>query len=265
MSEGTTLTFRPASAEDGPLLFALFAASRREWFLRSGMPPAQVDGLLQMQHRAQQHGHRASSPMATDRILVVAGRPVGRMLVDTSGPSVLLVDIAVLPELRGQGWGTAALRALFEEADRAGKPVALQVACDSPARRLYQRLGFREGGTDGVYVRMERAPAEAIQVPDRRMLEATRAGFQELVHQTLTATPFKGGERVALQLQAVDSIPGAKHPESFRLLFHGPAQPPLRQDTYAVEHPRFERQVMFLVPVGQTAEAIRYEAVFNRG
>jgi ribosomal protein S18 acetylase RimI-like enzyme len=56
------------------------------------------------------------------------------------------LGIAVLPEYRGQGVGTALLNRLM-----ASKPgaISLSVAADNPAVRLYQRFGFvrdRESG-----------------------------------------------------------------------------------------------------------------------
>ncbi|HEX6939117.1 MAG TPA: GNAT family N-acetyltransferase, partial [Longimicrobiales bacterium] len=67
-------------------------------------------------------------------------------------------DIALLPEHRGRGIGTALLEALIAEADAAGKPVSIHVEQYNPARRLYARLGFREVEDLGVYVFMERPP-----------------------------------------------------------------------------------------------------------
>ena len=54
------------------------------------------------------------------------------------------VSIAVLPEARGRGVGERLLRALISEALARDLPaLSLSVEPDNPARRLYQRLGFR--------------------------------------------------------------------------------------------------------------------------
>jgi len=54
------------------------------------------------------------------------------------------VSIGVKPEARGQGVGEKLMRALIGEAARRGLGLCLSVRTDNPARRLYERLGFRE-------------------------------------------------------------------------------------------------------------------------
>ena len=59
------------------------------------------------------------------------------------------LGIAVLPEHRGCGTGTALLQRLLEMAGVRSIAVSLSVAMDNPARRLYERLGFETVGTYG--------------------------------------------------------------------------------------------------------------------
>ena len=54
------------------------------------------------------------------------------------------VSIAVQPNARGQGVGEKLMRALIGEAARRGLGLCLSVRSENPARRLYQRLGFRD-------------------------------------------------------------------------------------------------------------------------
>lgn len=98
------------------------------------------------------------------------------------------------------------------------------------------------------------------------MPDATRATFEGLVRQTLTARPLEGGEkRTELVLTAVDPLPAARHPESFRLLFAGPLTPQLGQGVWSLEHAQLGAEAIFLVPVGRSADGVVYEAIFNRG
>jgi ribosomal protein S18 acetylase RimI-like enzyme len=53
------------------------------------------------------------------------------------------MDIALVPEVRGRGIGTALIRALIEDAAGRGAIVTLNVEPFNPACRLYERLGFR--------------------------------------------------------------------------------------------------------------------------
>ena len=60
--------------------------------------------------------------------------------VDARTPEI---TIGVQPHVRGQGVGGMLLDALIAEADRRGVGLCLNVRHDNPARRLYERIGFR--------------------------------------------------------------------------------------------------------------------------
>jgi ribosomal protein S18 acetylase RimI-like enzyme len=64
--------------------------------------------------------------------------------------SVPELTLAVKRGARGQGVGTALLSALVERARADDVPgLSLSVEQDNPARRLYERVGFRQVGRDG--------------------------------------------------------------------------------------------------------------------
>jgi hypothetical protein len=53
--------------------------------------------------------------------------------------------------------------------------------------------------------------------------------------------------------------------EGFSLLFRGPKETTLKQDTYVIEHERLGRFSFLIVPVGtKDTRAPHYEAVINR-
>ena len=54
------------------------------------------------------------------------------------------VSIGVKPSARGQGVGEKLMLALISEAARSGLGLCLGVRSENPARRLYERLGFRD-------------------------------------------------------------------------------------------------------------------------
>jgi ribosomal protein S18 acetylase RimI-like enzyme len=54
------------------------------------------------------------------------------------------VSIGVRPNARGQGVGEKLMRALIDAAARRGLGLCLSVRSENPARRLYERLGFRD-------------------------------------------------------------------------------------------------------------------------
>lgn len=71
----------------------------------------------------------------------------GYGFVDEQTPEL---SIAVVPGRRGRGYGDELLSALVDQARKSGyERVSLSVAQDNPARKLYERHGFRETGEKG--------------------------------------------------------------------------------------------------------------------
>ena len=66
-----------------------------------------------------------------------------------------MIDISLLPEVRGQGLGKAVMSDVVAAARITGKTVSLHVERTNPARRLYARLGFVQVEDKGIYLRME--------------------------------------------------------------------------------------------------------------
>ncbi len=72
-------------------------------------------------------------------------RLVGAVVVNRTGmdeyiPAYILVYIAVDKGCRGQGIGSALIEKVFELCD---DDLALHVEYDNPAKRLYERMGFK--------------------------------------------------------------------------------------------------------------------------
>ena len=86
---------------------------------------------------AEQHGEILGAAWARRFSTAELRSPYG----DEATPKVV---IGVQPEARRQGVGEQLMRALIGEAARRGLGLCLSVWTDNPARRLYERLGFRE-------------------------------------------------------------------------------------------------------------------------
>ncbi len=72
-------------------------------------------------------------------------RPVGALIVNRTGmegyiPANVLVYVAVHEEMRGRGIGR---QLVLRAVELTGGDVKLHVEYDNPAKRLYERLGFR--------------------------------------------------------------------------------------------------------------------------
>jgi ribosomal protein S18 acetylase RimI-like enzyme len=79
-------------------------------------------------------------------VLVVEGVDAGVLRVDETPETLFLVLIELAPEFQGRGLGAQIIRDVQERASARGLPVTLQVLKVNPARRLYERQGFRLTG-----------------------------------------------------------------------------------------------------------------------
>jgi len=105
--------------------------------------------------RARQSA-RECYPNPLGRIVLLDGEPVGWMVTAANEEEIWLVALIIAQEQRGKGVGSEVLQSLFAVSDRAGKPVRLSVRVNSPALRLYERLGFHRTGGDEQQHVMER-------------------------------------------------------------------------------------------------------------
>lgn len=116
---------------------------------------SQLETFLRMQFEMQQQSYKTNYPESSYQIILVDDQPVGHMLVAEQVERMVLVDIALLPDFRGGGIGTAFIEKLQREAGRSGKTIVLHVVATSAARRLYERLGFRATGDNGFQLEMQ--------------------------------------------------------------------------------------------------------------
>lgn len=151
-----SVTLRPATAADDAFLRELYAAGRAAELDQVAWPPGQREAFVAMQHDLRERQYRAAYPGGESCVVEVDGRPAGRLCVSRGEDEVHVVDIALLPAHQGQGIGGALLQRLLDDAASAGLPVALQVERDSPARALYERLGFVAVAEDDVRLHLTR-------------------------------------------------------------------------------------------------------------
>jgi GNAT superfamily N-acetyltransferase len=146
------LSLRPALASDRSFLSALYASTRAEELSQTGWPEARQRDFLEQQFAAQ-HDHYQRHYAGADFLIVEReGRPIGRLYLARWAREHRIVDIALLPEARGRGFGTALLEDLIDVATALGRPVSIHVERMNPALSLYRHLGFRLVEDKGVYL-----------------------------------------------------------------------------------------------------------------
>jgi ribosomal protein S18 acetylase RimI-like enzyme len=154
------ITSRPSRPEDNDFLFRLYASTRTAEIAGFGWNDLQKQAFLSVQFNAQQRWYETAYPDSEQRIVLMDDRPIGRTIVHRGADAAVLVDISLLPEDRGQGWGGRLLEELLQQCRRDGVPLRLQVLRTNPAQRLYERLGFQRTGEDQLYLQMEWRPGE---------------------------------------------------------------------------------------------------------
>jgi ribosomal protein S18 acetylase RimI-like enzyme len=126
------LTFRAATEADIPFLLELRRRTMSEHLRASGIEPSQSE------RRA-----RVLASFDCAEIIVLAGTPVGLLKVVRGPDNWDLLQIQIVPEQQGRGFGSTILEKLLADAVQAQVTVSLSVLNSNPARQLYERLGFR--------------------------------------------------------------------------------------------------------------------------
>jgi ribosomal protein S18 acetylase RimI-like enzyme len=155
------IELRPAAPDDESFLYELYCSTRADEIAAFGWDRAQQAAFLQLQFRGLQRHYQVQQLDVDSRIILRAGgpsqaaRPIGQIIVMRSATEIRLADIALLPEYRGSGIGTALIRDLFAEATASSRPVTLHVEKSSRAVGFYERLGFVKTGDTGFHYKME--------------------------------------------------------------------------------------------------------------
>src|SRR5688572_1089219 len=95
-NEETVLLLRDATPEDDAFLLDVYVSTRLEELAGTGWDDHQKRAFIQMQFLARERIY----PQVDSKIILLNGRPAGRMLVDRNDAAILLRDIALLPEYR---------------------------------------------------------------------------------------------------------------------------------------------------------------------
>jgi GNAT superfamily N-acetyltransferase len=158
------VSFRTPSAKDEDFLFALYASTRQEEMDMTGWDEEQRRVFLRLQFEAQRTHYQNYYPDAEHNLLIVEGKPAGRMMIHRNGAETLLVDLALLPTYCNGGIGTYLLKRLLRDEGARGNSVRLHVLKFSRALPLYRRLGFSQLADKGMHVEMIwRQPAPVVK------------------------------------------------------------------------------------------------------
>lgn len=289
------VALRPVREDDRAFLVSLFASTREPELALLPVDRAGRERFIAGQFAAQGKQLAHAHPNAADDVVLVDGERAGRLIVDRSGPEVVVADIALIPAHRGRGIGTSLLREILDEAGGLGRPVSLQVSRSNVrALGLYRRLGFTDTGGDAMYAHLRRGPRT---VTRRRLVQAgvagsavlglaqlgqlealakaavggpspfTRSSFEELSPPRLTVRAAAGKRTLDVvsvdDVAAAATIPGLRgRDDVFSIRLRGTGEP-LASAIHPLEHSDLGRFSAFVTPVGEPA-AQEYELLVDR-
>jgi ribosomal protein S18 acetylase RimI-like enzyme len=153
VEETVRIALRKASAEDfdycASLYFAAMKTTIKELMLSE---PAQAANLRQRWNAVEV------------RMIVVDGKTVGWLQSRHEDGALFLGQLFIDAPFQRQGIGSKVLHDIIQEAAAANQAVTLGVVKINPARRLYERLGFRATHEDERKVYMRREPTSQTQI-----------------------------------------------------------------------------------------------------
>lgn len=160
------IRLRSALPEDAPTLAEIYASTRDEELLQVPWSVEQKKTFTDWQSARQEEHYALHYPNA-ERLLIERldygpveggrGAAIGRIYIDTTSVEVRLMEITLLPGRRNMGIGTCLMRELLRYAHALQRPISLHVEPFNPAKRMYERMGFKVTETRGLYEFMIRA------------------------------------------------------------------------------------------------------------
>jgi len=149
------VTLRSMTPADENFLCQLYASTREEELAVLGWSDEQKDAFLAMQFNAQHKFYLENFTQADFHIMQLGQDSIGRLYLDYRKDEIRIIDIALLPQYRNKGIGSAFIKDILAEAAQKSLAVRIHVEHYNRALALYKRLGFRKIGDEGVYYLME--------------------------------------------------------------------------------------------------------------
>jgi ribosomal protein S18 acetylase RimI-like enzyme len=143
-----SIRLRPATATDYSFALALYLRTMRPY----------TEELMVWDEQKQVVSFSRQWDVAAVQVICSGGRDVGWLQAMETPAEIVLQQFFVAPERQRAGIGSEVLRGLLAAWMSTGKPLALTVLKNNPARRLYERFGFSVVGEAGVKLQMRRCP-----------------------------------------------------------------------------------------------------------
>jgi ribosomal protein S18 acetylase RimI-like enzyme len=136
------LGLRMATRADSPFIATLFHSTREAFYL-ADQETDYIRNVIENQLELQTEGYGRQSPDAITFIIEKQGTGIGRLVLDFGKNIAHILDIALIKEARGRGYGKAVIQAVQYISQKQMLPVGLSVdRQNTKAKKLYLSLGF---------------------------------------------------------------------------------------------------------------------------
>lgn len=140
-----SMNLRAANTEDLALLFAIHRSVFR----------SHIETIWGWDEDWQLQNFASECATAATCVIEVDDRIAGYLQVLDRGSPIYVQNIAIAPAFQGKGVGTMILKGLQSKAAARKLPIHLGVfRTNTPAQRLYERLGFRKIGETPTHIQM---------------------------------------------------------------------------------------------------------------
>lgn len=154
------IQLRPVSEKDSAFIEMVYRSTREEELALTNWAEQQKQAFIIMQSMAQLAEYKKSYPGAVYKVIVYKKQDVGRLITWETNNTIRIVDISLLPAVRGKGIGSFIVNELITKAAALQKNISLHVLPNNPALKLYQRLGFEVISKTASHLYMETKPVQ---------------------------------------------------------------------------------------------------------
>jgi ribosomal protein S18 acetylase RimI-like enzyme len=125
---------RQATAGDVDLLWSMFRRSMKDYI---------TEARGEWNDEREEFQFSSQLDLSASQIIRVDAQEVGFVMAPVRDGVLWIHTICILPEHQRKGTGTEVIRSVIGQAKRQNLPVCLSVLKVNPARRLYERFGFK--------------------------------------------------------------------------------------------------------------------------
>lgn len=142
----------PIAHQDESFLFELYSTTRLDELALVSWNEEQKSSFLHNQYQAQHHHYFLKYPDASFQIIKLGNKPIGRIYTAELETEIRILDLTILPELRGQKFGTQLIKEVLSDAEEKKKAVQIYLETYNSAQTLFRKLNFQPVADDGLYV-----------------------------------------------------------------------------------------------------------------